>query len=80
MLQHSSLTLNPGTGLTGAGAMSLGNTYSLNLDTTKIPFLSSANTFTATQSFTGNPGITVNNSTADGIDVTAGSGIARVRI
>jgi len=56
--------------------MSLGNTYNLNLDTTKIPFLSSANTFTATQNFTGNPGITVNNSTADGIDITAGSGIA----
>ena len=63
MLQHSSLTLTPGTGLTGAGAMSLGNSYSLNIDTTKIPLLSSANTFTATQAFTGNPGISVTNST-----------------
>ncbi len=76
MLQHSSLTLTPGTGLTGAGAMSLGNTYNLNIDTTKIPLLSSNNTFTATQNFTGNPGITVNNTSADGIDITAGSGIA----
>ena len=68
MLQHSSLTLTPGTGLTGAGAMSLGNTYNLNIDTTKIPLLSSNNTFTATQNFTGNPGITVNNTSADGIE------------
>jgi hypothetical protein len=55
--------------------MSLGNTYSLNIDTTKIPLLSSANTFTATQAFTGNPGISVTNSTSDGIDVSAGSGL-----
>src|SRR5450755_1583538 len=76
MLQHSSLTLTPGSGLTGAGAMSLGNSYSLKIDTTKIPLLSSANTFTGTQTFTGNPGITISNSTADGLDVSAGSGIA----
>jgi hypothetical protein len=75
MLQHSSLTLTPGTGLTGAGAMSLGNTYNLNIDTTKIPLLSSNNTFTGTQNFTGNPGITVNNSGADGIDISASSGL-----
>ena len=76
MLQHSSLTLTPGTGLTGAARMSLGNIYNLNIDTTKTPLLSSNNTFTATQNFTGNPGITVNNTSADGIDITAGSGIA----
>src|SRR5450631_4152683 len=76
MLQHSSLTLTPGTGLTGAGAMSLGNSYNLSIDTTKIPLLSSNNTFTGTQTFTGNPGITISNSTADGLDVSAGSGIA----
>jgi hypothetical protein len=72
MLQHSSLTLTPGTGLTGAGAMSLGNSYNLNIDTTKIPLLSSTNTFTATQTFTGGPGIAVSNTTSDGIDVSAG--------
>ncbi len=79
MLQHSSLTLNPGTGLTGAGAMSLGNTYNFNIDTTKIPLLSSANTFTASQSFTGNPGITVTTAAADGIDVSAVSGMGDIR-
>src|SRR5450755_160730 len=76
MLQHASLTLTPGTGLTGAGAMSLGNSYNLSIDTTKIPLLSSNNTFTGTQTFTGNPGIAISNSTADGLDVSAGSGIA----
>ncbi len=75
MLQHSSLTLTPGTGLTGAGAMSLGSTYNLNIDTTQIPLLSGANTFTGTQTFTGNPGITVSNSLSDGIDVSAGTGM-----
>ena len=50
--------------------MTLGNTYNLNIDTSKIPLLSNANTFTATQNFVGNPGITVNNSSSDGIDVT----------
>lgn len=76
MLQHSSLTLTPGSGLTGAGAMSLGGSYSLNIDATKIPLLASANTFTATQKFTGNLGINVTNTTSDGIDVSSSSGIA----
>jgi hypothetical protein len=76
MLLHPSLTLTPGTGLTGAGTMTLGNTYNLNIDTSKIPLLSNANTFTATQNFVGNPGITVNNSSSDGIDINSGSGIA----
>ncbi len=75
MLQHSSLTLTPGTGLTGAGSMSLGSTYNLNIDTTQIPLLSGANTFSGTQTFVGNPGITVSNSLSDGIDVSAGPGI-----
>jgi hypothetical protein len=37
--------------------------------------LSSSNTFTGSQTFTGNPGITVNSSTSDGVDSTTSSGI-----
>ena len=55
--------------------MSLGSTYNLNIDTTQIPLLSGANTFSGTQTFTGNPGISVSNSLSDGIDVSAGSGM-----
>jgi hypothetical protein len=36
MLQHSSLTLSPGTDMTGGGLVSLGNSATLNVDTTKV--------------------------------------------
>lgn len=75
MLQHSSITLTPGSGLTGAGTMSLGSSYNLNIDTTKIPELASANTFSTTQTFNGVPGISAN-SGGDGIDIySAGIGV-----
>ena len=76
MLQNPSLTVTAGTDLTGGGSVALGSSVALNLDTTKVPLLAASNTFTATQAFTGNPGIRVTNSSADGIDISAGSGIA----
>ena len=54
MLQHSSLTVAPGTGLTGGGSVALGSTTTLNLDTTKVPQLNTANTFTGNQAVIGN--------------------------
>jgi hypothetical protein len=75
MLQHSSLTLTPGSGLIGAGAMSLGGSYALNIDATKIPRLAAANSFTNNQTMTvstnGFPTLTVvNTDNGDGIDIT----------
>jgi trimeric autotransporter adhesin len=53
MLANSSLTVNAGTALTGGGAVSLGGNTTLNVDTTKVPLLASANTFTANQTVQG---------------------------
>lgn len=78
MLANSKITMNPGSGLTGAGAMTLGSTYSINIDTTKIPELASANTFSNDQTVnvsTSNPAIALDNSgSGDGIDITTTSG------
>ncbi len=54
MLQNSSLTVSPGTDLTGGGTISLGGTAILNLDTSKVPQLNAPNTFTGNQNITGN--------------------------
>jgi hypothetical protein len=54
MLQNSSLTVSPGTALTGGGAVSLGGSTTLNVDTTKVPLLAAANTFTGNQTVNGN--------------------------
>lgn len=54
MLVHPSLTVTAGTDLTGGGSVALGGTTMLNLDTTKVPQLKSANTFTANQAINGN--------------------------
>jgi trimeric autotransporter adhesin len=54
MLQHSSLTVAAGTGLTGGGSVALGSTTTLNLDTTKVPQLNTANTFAGNQAVIGN--------------------------
>jgi hypothetical protein len=53
MLQNSSLAVNPGTALTGGGAVSLGGSTTLSIDTTKIPQLGAANTFTNNQTING---------------------------
>jgi trimeric autotransporter adhesin len=54
MLQHSSVTVTPGTGLTGGGSLALGGTTTLNVDITKVPQLGANNTFTGSQTVTGN--------------------------
>jgi hypothetical protein len=54
MLQSSSVTVAAGTDLTGGGSVALGGTTTLNLDTTKVPQLNAANTFTGNQAAIGN--------------------------
>jgi trimeric autotransporter adhesin len=54
MLANSSLTVTAGAGLTGGGSVSLGGSTSLSVDTTKVPLLATANTFTGTQTVNGN--------------------------
>jgi hypothetical protein len=54
MLANPSLTVTAGTGLTGGGAVALGANTTLNLDTTKVPLLNTANTFTGSQTVNGN--------------------------
>jgi hypothetical protein len=54
MLAHSSLTVTAGTDLTGGGLVALGGATTLNVDTTKVPQLGTANKFVGTQTITGN--------------------------
>src|SRR5208337_2312597 len=54
MLANPSLTISPGTDLTGGGLVSLGGSNTLNLDITKVPQLGTANTFTGNQTVNGN--------------------------
>jgi trimeric autotransporter adhesin len=54
MLENPSLTVAAGTDLTGGGPVSLGGATTLNLDTTKVPQLTTANTFTGNQTVNGN--------------------------
>jgi trimeric autotransporter adhesin len=51
MLQDSSVTITPGTALTGGGKIALGGAATLNVDTTKVPLLAAANVFTNSQTF-----------------------------
>jgi len=53
MLANSSLTISPGADLTGGGAVALGGSTTLSLDTTKVPLLAAANTFSTNQSVNG---------------------------
>ncbi|HMD99572.1 MAG TPA: hypothetical protein VKM93_19865 [Terriglobia bacterium] len=46
MLANPTLMVTAGTALTGGGAVSLGGNVTLNVDTTKVPQLSTSNTFT----------------------------------
>ncbi|HEV2380427.1 MAG TPA: hypothetical protein VG206_11605 [Terriglobia bacterium] len=57
MLQNSSVTVSPGADMTGGGPVSLGGSVSLSLDTTKVPQLNAANTFTGNQTISGNLGV-----------------------
>ena len=54
MMQSSSLTVTAGTALTGGGAVVLGGSTTLNLDTTQVPLLNAGNTFTGSQTLTSN--------------------------
>jgi hypothetical protein len=51
MLQHNSLTVTAGAGLTGGGSVALGASTTLNLNTAVVPELTSANMFTGVQTF-----------------------------
>ena len=53
MLTNPSLTLSPGTALTGGGSVALGGNTTLSLDTSKVPLLAAANTFAANQTVNG---------------------------
>jgi hypothetical protein len=53
MLANPSLTVSAGTDLTGGGSVALGGSTTLNLDTTRVPQLAAANTFTANQTVSG---------------------------
>ena len=54
MLANPSLTVTAGTDLTGGGLVALGSSTTLNLDTTKVPQLNAANSFTGNQLVNGN--------------------------
>ena len=77
MLQNSSVTVTAGTDLTGGGAVTLGGSTTLNLDTAKVPQLSTANTFIGDQSVNGSlsasGNITANNLAAN-LNVSGGTG------
>jgi hypothetical protein len=53
MLAHDSVTVAPGTGLVGGGAVALGGTTTLNLNTAAVPLLAANNLFAGNNSFTG---------------------------
>jgi hypothetical protein len=54
MLANPGLTVSAGTDLTGGGPVALGGSTTLNLDTTRVPQLQTANSFTADQAVKGN--------------------------
>jgi hypothetical protein len=53
MLANPSLTILPGTALTGGGSVALGGSTTLSLDTNKVPLLAAANTFSTNQTVNG---------------------------
>jgi hypothetical protein len=81
MLANPSLTISPGTALTGGGAVALGGSATLSLDTTKVPLLAASNTFSTNQTVNGALTATssvntiVGNSTGTGTVAVTGSGI-----
>ena len=81
MLANPSLTISPGTALTGGGAVALGGSATLSLDTTKVPLLAASNTFSTNQTVNGaltatsSVNTVVGNSTGTGTVAVTGSGI-----
>jgi hypothetical protein len=81
MLANPSLTVTAGTDLTGGGSVALGNSVTLNLDTTKVPTLgASSNTFTGSltaSGITGSSGTFSGNNSTQIVSVAqSGSGTA----
>jgi len=72
MLANPSLTVSAGTGLTGGGPVALGGKTTLNLDTSKVPELNTANSFTGNQNVNGNLAV-VNNATFKPFSVQSSS-------
>jgi hypothetical protein len=73
MLASPSLTVSAGTGLSGGGAVALGGTTTLSLDASKVPELSTPNSFTGNQNINGNLAV-VNNATFKPFSVQSSSG------
>ncbi len=72
MLANPSLTMATGTGLTGGGTVALGGSITLSLDTSKVPELTTANSFTGNQNVTGNLAV-VNNASFEPFSVQSSS-------
>ncbi len=53
MLTNPSLTVSAGTALTGGGSVALGSSTALSLDTSKVPLLAAANSFSNNQTVNG---------------------------
>jgi hypothetical protein len=70
MLQNSKITLNAGTGLTAPGAMSLGHTYTVGINTSVVPQLAAANTFTANQTVNGSVSATAVNGSSSTVGMS----------
>jgi hypothetical protein len=80
MLANPSVTVSPGTDLTGGGTVPLGGTITLNVNTASLPELTGGNSFTGNQSVNGNIAATniaasgsVSGSTVTGSTVSATS-------
>jgi hypothetical protein len=68
MLVNPSLTVSAGTALTGGGAVALGGNTTLSLDTTKVPLLAAANTFSNNQTVNGT--VTASSFSGNGASLT----------
>jgi hypothetical protein len=75
MLANSKVTLNSGTGITAPGAMTLGDTYTVSINTAVVPELTAANNFTNTESISATsttvPALNISSGGWDGIDIAA---------
>jgi hypothetical protein len=68
MLANPSLTVSAGTALTGGGSVALGSNTTLSLDTSKVPLLAAANTFSASQTVNGT--VTASSFSGNGASLT----------
>jgi hypothetical protein len=68
MLANPSLTISAGTALTGGGSVPLGGSTTLSLDTSKVPLLAAANTFSNNQTVNGS--VTASSFSGNGASLT----------